>query len=64
MPVKHLMQLKISMNLKTLVNVTTAIGKGGEKVEKGVNYITTECKGLWNKLFNSTPKPAAEPPAV
>ena len=44
--------------------VTTAIGKGGEKVEKGVNYITTECKGLWNKLFNSTPKPAAEPPAV
>lgn len=49
---------------KAKAYVTTAIGKGGEKVEKGVNYITTECKGLWNKLFNSTPKPAAEPPAV
>ena len=48
---------------KAQAYVTTAIGKGGEKVEKGVNYLATECKGLWDKIFKK-PAAAPEPPTA
>ena len=32
--------------------ITTTIGKGGEKVEKGFNAIAETCTKYWNKIFN------------
>ena len=31
--------------------VTTAIGKGGEAVEKAANTVCETCTEWWNKLF-------------